>query len=285
MKLAAFTRRFDRYQNPFAYRLARTLLKRIYKKDSPTPPLETVIPYDEGLLNVSTRLLAEYDILFFNSYEKAVGDLLGSLVHPGDVCIDVGANVGAITLKLAFAAGPAGKIFAVEPHPDMVERLRANVELNGLSNVTIMPFALSDTPGTASLYAAESNFFHQGRSSLRSSSGLTNEITIEKITGEMLEERITSRPVRFLKIDVEGHDLIVLKELAGMIESDRPHLIFEYSKKRWLEHNSRIEEAVELLSSLRYRLYYIKHDMVFPFHTVTPESCDVFAVPKLSNET
>lgn len=282
MKLAAFTRRFDRYQNPIWYRLARALLKRLYKKDRPAPSLETVIQYDEGLLNVSTRLLAEYNILFFNSYEKAIGDLSRSLVHPGDVCIDVGANIGAITLKLAFAAGPAGKIFAVEPHPDMLERLRANVELNGLSNVTIVPFALSDAPGTASLYAAESDFFHQGRSSLKSSSGLTNQIKIKKITGRMLEEKITHRPVRFLKIDVEGHDLIVLKELADMIKSDRPHLIFEYSKERWLEHNSRIEEALELLSELKYRSYYVKHDMIFPFGQVIPDSCDVLAVPKFA---
>jgi len=282
MKLASFTRRFDRYQNPLAYRLVRKLLKWVYKKDRPTSPLETVIQYDEGLINVSTRLLAEYKLLFFNRYEKAIADLIQSVVKPGDVCIDVGANIGAITLKLAFAAGPEGKVFAVEPHPHMVERLRANIELNRMNNVSIIPFALSDTPGTASLYAAESDYYHQGRSSLACSHGLTNEIAVEKITGKMLQEQIADRPVGFLKIDVEGHDLIVLKELSDIIERDRPHLVFEYSKKLWLEHNSHIEEAIELLSEFRYRPYYIKHDMIFPFGQIIPDSCDVLAVPKLT---
>jgi FkbM family methyltransferase len=280
MKLASFTRRFDRYDHPISYRLVRTLLKRIYKKDEIHSPFEAVVPYDEGLINVDTRLLAEYKLFFFNRYEKAIGDLVRSLVKPGDVCIDVGANIGAITLKLAFAAGLDGRVFAVEPHPRMVDRLRANIELNGLRNISVIPYALSERTGTACLYAAESDYFHQGRSSLESSDGLTNKISIEKITGKILEKQITKRPVKFLKIDVEGHDFIVLKELAAVIETDRPFLVFEYAKKRWLEHGCRIEEAIDLLSEFRYRLYYIKHDMIFPFAAAVPDSCDVFAVAK-----
>jgi hypothetical protein len=104
MKLASFTRRLDRYQNHFAWRLVRALLKRTYKIEWPTSPFETVIKYDEGLTNASTRLMAEDKLLFFNSYKKAFGVLIPK--------IDVGTNIGAMTLKLPFAVGPGGNALA-----------------------------------------------------------------------------------------------------------------------------------------------------------------------------
>jgi FkbM family methyltransferase len=87
----------------------------------------------------------------------------------------------------------------------MVERLLANIEFNRL-NVTIMPVALSNARDTASLYAGESDSFHQGRSSLKSSDGLTREISIKKTSGKVLQEQISDRPVSFFKIDIEGHE-------------------------------------------------------------------------------
>jgi FkbM family methyltransferase len=193
----------------------------------------------------------------------------------------IGANVGGITLVMSFATGRKGKVIAIEPHPLMVERIRANVELNRLDNVSVMPVALSDTAGSAVLYAAEEGYFHQGRSGLKPSKGITREITIEKITGKMLQDEIGNQLCKFIKIDVEGHDFIVLKELEYIIKKHRPHLILEYNRNSWKDHHCDIQQAVDLIYSYDYRIYFIKHNLVFPFETKVPDSCDLFCSPKI----
>lgn len=280
MKLARFTRKFSRYENPFAYRLIRKTLKIVYPIKQPHSSFRTVIDYDEGLINVDTSLLAEHKILFFNNCEATIARLAKHIVKPGDLCLDIGANIGAITLVMAFATGGEGKVIAIEPHPVMVDRLRANIELNRLDNVSIVAAALSDTAGKAVLYAAEEHHFNQGLSSLKPSPGVNREIPIEKITGRMLQERIGDQLCRFIKIDVEGHDFIVLRQLADIIAKHRPHVVFEYHHKLWLDNHCKVQQAVEFLRDLEYRIYFIKHDIVFPFESEIPDSCDFFCLPK-----
>jgi FkbM family methyltransferase len=258
------------------------MLKVIYPIKQRHSSLQTVIDYDRGLIHVDTSLLGEYKIFFFSHWEAALTNLIKHIVKPGDLCLDIGANVGAITLVMSFATGRNGKVIAVEPHPGMVERLRANIDLNRLNNVSVMPVAISDTAGKATLYAAEEDYFHQGRSALKSSPGIHREISIEKITGEMLQDEIGSQLCTFIKIDVEGHDLIVLNELEYIIDKDRPHLIFEYHRDRWKDHHCDIQQAIEFISHYDYRIYFVKHDIIFPFEKVAPDSCDFFCTPKIN---
>ena len=281
VKLAGFTRKFSRYENPFAYRLIRKMLKMVYPIKQPHSSLRTVIEYDEGLINVDTSLIDEYEILFFYNYEVTITRLIKHIVKPGDLCLDIGANVGAITLVMAFATGGDGRVIAIEPQPSIVDRLKANIELNRLDNVSIIAAALSDTAGKAVLYAAEEHHSNQGLSSLKPSLDVTREILIEKITGKMLQQQIGDQLCSFIKIDVEGHDFIVLSGLAGIIAKHRPHVIFEYHRNRWLDHHCKIEQAIEFLRGFEYRIYFIKHDLVFPFESEIPDSCDFFCSPKM----
>jgi len=282
MKLARFTRKFSRYENPFAYRFIRKMLKLVYPIKQQHSSLRTVIDYDRGLINVDTSLLGEYKIFFFSHWEAALTNLIKYIVKPGDLCLDIGANVGAITLVMSFATGRKGKVIAIEPHPGMVKRLRANIDLNRLNNVSVMPVAISDTAGRTTLYAAEEDYFHQGRSSLKPSQSIDREISVEKITGAMLQDEIGNQLCTFIKIDVEGHDFIVLNELEYIIDKHRPHLIFEYHRDRWKDHHCDIQQAVELVSRYDYRIYFVKHDIVFPFEKAAPDSCDFFCSPKIN---
>lgn len=280
VKLARFTRKFPRYENPFAFRLIRKMLKTVYPIKKPHSSLRSVIDYDRGFINVDTSLLAEYKILFFGHYEPAITSLIKNVVKSGDLCLDIGANIGAITLVMSFATGRKGKVIAIEPHPLMIERLRANVELNRLDNVSIMPVAVSDTAGVTVLFTAEEDYFHQGLSSLKPSHGINREVSVEKVTGKMLQDEIGNRLCKFVKIDVEGHDFIVLKELEYIIDMHRPYIVFEYHRDRWKDHHCEIQQAVEFINKYDYRIYFIKHGLVFPFERKVPDSCDLFCSPK-----
>lgn len=278
LKLAYFTRRFSRYGNPVQYRLARWLLKKVYPRDGHAP-LRVVAPYSHGLININTLSMHEYEILFFHHLEPAISDLVERIVRPGDCCLDIGANIGGISLVMAHATGPAGKVFAVEPHPRMAKRLRANLDLNRMQQCEVIEAAVSDHEGKATLFCAPEDDFHQGWSSLKPSEKIPEEVQVNLIRGEGIGEKVGSLPLAFLKVDVEGHDYIVLKELAGIISRHRPHVVVEYGRKMWADHGSRVEDALQLFAGLDYETYYIKHDIIFPHAGTLPDSCDLFFVP------
>ena len=88
----------------------------------------------------------EWQLWAFGSFEKHFAELFSYLVTPGDRCIDVGANVGVHTVRLARLVGQDGKVIAFEPDPDLVQRTHRNIALNGLANVRIISAAASDRP-------------------------------------------------------------------------------------------------------------------------------------------
>src|SRR5262249_24992267 len=77
--------------------------------------------------------------LLSGTYDKDLERVFARFVRPGHCCIDVGANVGAVTLHLAKLAGPQGRVVAVEPGPPYFERLARNLELNPTIRERVAP--------------------------------------------------------------------------------------------------------------------------------------------------
>src|SRR5258708_11709675 len=77
-------------------------------------------------------------------------ELLVKCLRPGAVFYDVGANAGFYAIIGARAVGPAGQVYAFEPMPKLVERIRENVALNSQTNVTVIEAAVSAQDGVTS---------------------------------------------------------------------------------------------------------------------------------------
>src|SRR5947207_4362897 len=95
--------------------------------------------YHAGREHVSSSLY------WFGDFDPWVDRTLRRLARPGEVALDIGANIGATSLVLARAVGPRGRVVAFEPHPANVVLLRANLSANTLSMVDVHELALSDT--------------------------------------------------------------------------------------------------------------------------------------------
>ncbi len=76
--------------------------------------------------------------------------------------------------------------------------------------------------------------------------------------------------------------MIVLKEFEELFRRHRPHIVFEYSRKRWKEHGCRLSQALKLLEGLDYSLYCLEHEVLIPARDPYPEGCDFVCVPKLN---
>jgi Met-10+ like-protein len=89
----------------------------------------------------------EWQLWAFGGYRKHVAELFGHLVRPGHWCVDVGANIGVHTVRLARLVADGGEVIAIEPDPDVVTRINRNIGLNGLTNVRVIGAAAGQRAG------------------------------------------------------------------------------------------------------------------------------------------
>ena len=147
------------------------------------------------------------------TYEREVLRLLPDLVEPGDVVVDVGANVGIHTARLAHLVGPAGRVVAVEPSPRCLDDLHRVVDhLDDPHNVSVVQAALGATEGTVTLTGWD-NPDHRGlgtavpghRAGLEENwyDGRPVEVPLRRLA-DVVAEHAGDREVGLLKVDVEG---------------------------------------------------------------------------------
>jgi FkbM family methyltransferase len=202
----------------------------------------------------------EWQLWAFGTYESHFADLFQHLVRPGERCIDVGANIGIHTVRLAKLVGPAGEVIAFEADGDLARRARDNVTLNGLTNVRIIQAAASDRAGgNVLLYRPEESDANKGRASLLPHSYLTGS-TVSVRTSSI--DEVNERALALIKIDVEGYEAAVVSGAASTISMYRPSIVFEHSPNlmrgqshspfEWLQDNSyilfRIDRRRHLIS-------------------------------------
>lgn len=161
------------------------------------------------------------------TYEPATLALFDAVLRPGDTMVDVGANLGLMTIHAATRVGPDGRVIAIEPHPVYHRRLLDNLALNALANVDAVRIAAGDAVGEATLYDVPEVSI--GRSSLivpdvpHQAAGT---VAVEPLDAILARRR--AGPVRLLKLDVEGFELRVLRGAAALLAA-QPIICMEVS--------------------------------------------------------
>jgi len=151
-------------------------------------------------------------VLHFGIWEPEVSRVIETLLAPGDVFVDVGANVGYDTLLGSWRVGPAGKVVAIEATPHTFALLQRNLAQNdGTGNVRTVQLAVSDKSGALDLYqlsdhniGATSTLPHRGGRHVAT-------VTAAPLT-EILQADELSR-VRLVKIDVEGGEAAIFCDI------------------------------------------------------------------------
>jgi FkbM family methyltransferase len=154
------------------------------------------------------------------SYEAAVDSALLGALRSGDVIWDVGANVGLYTAKMAALTGPAGRVFAFEPSPTNLERLRTVADAH--ANVSVMACGLSSRSGTLQLVQGDDDLGATSR--LAGADGAQTEgavFTVDLRTGDEVIRSGNSAIPNVVKIDVEGHELRVLEGMRETLRERR----------------------------------------------------------------
>jgi FkbM family methyltransferase len=170
----------------------------------------------------------------YGQYSESEVNVLRAFIRPGDTVLDVGANIGDLTLPMSRFVGDNGKVYAVESHADTYHVLCANLALNGIRNVKALNCFIADS-------AQVDTAGPWGKFGYVSEVWGASMVAIDALGIETCS---------FIKIDVDGKELEVLRSAHGLLEKSRPVLYFE--------NDDRASSAALLdhAMSQRYDLYW-----------------------------
>ena len=181
----------------------------------------------EGYLRAVSRMFFVFQRLGIGRFAPATEYVyhLPQLVRKGDVCMDLGANLGYYTRTLSRLAGPAGCVHAVEPVAPVRKVLSRNLRRCG--NVEIYPFALGTENKPVRMgndSARTSGYMGTGQNFVNDTGGKTDvEFTAEMRRGSELFAHLPR--LDFVKCDIEGYELIVMREMRPLLERFRPTVL------------------------------------------------------------
>lgn len=200
---------------------------------------------------------AQREIFYFGTYERKESALLRSMLRPGDVFWDIGANIGYYTLMSAACVGPEGRVVAFEPFPPAWERLQGNVLLNAFGQIRCVNAAVSSVVGTASLFYEQNVAY--GGASLAAEGGDASSVPCHTITLDRFLSERTERPPTVVKADVEGSEKAVLVGAVDLLSSRRPPmLLLEMKEGHFARHGTSKAEIQERLFRLGFVAYQLK---------------------------
>ena len=163
-------------------------------------------------------------VYFFGVWEPSVTALYRAALRPGDVVIDIGANVGLHTLLAAHLVGPSGRVHAIEASPWICARLRRNLAANGANQVVVHNMAATAEPGPVQVYLHDPS--NLGGTTILASEALLHGAAPEAmVDGRPLGDIVPMADIeaaRLIKIDVEGAEWLVAQGMAGLLPRLRP---------------------------------------------------------------
>ena len=178
----------------------------------------------EYIVNINMKSDIERRMLS-RTYEPESISIINLFVKPGQVCFDIGANVGPITLALAQAVGSGGRVESFEPSPLFFDRLCRNLALNPSLSGRVFPhqFGFSDEPSELLWQEAPRD---PGNGTIHWADPTRPGIGVPVTTLDAFVVEQGYDSLHFLKIDVEGMERRVLTGGLETIRRFRPVIFF-----------------------------------------------------------
>jgi len=195
-------------------------------------------------------------------FDLAVSEVLFRLIRPADFVIDVGANLGYMTLLGAVASGPDGCVLAFEPNPHVAAWLKRNVEharrQYEIAAVELHDGALGAEAGSATLVLPDPASANDGLAHIAAEHNASTVERMVQVAVAKLDDVIGGQRAGMMKIDVEGHEAQVLEGAARSLHAHRiRHVVFE-------DHEGTGSRAMALLRAAGYEIFSIGWSMRGP---------------------
>lgn len=191
-------------------------------------------------------------MLYYFPYCRELQALLEDVIRPGDICLDLGANVGLLTACMANRAGEDGRVISVEPNPPVAVQLKSMAGYFFPKCVMVASVGISANDGFGVLYLPEGRF--------------SESIEVKQVFegGEHLELLSVDTLVQlylqgslpdFIKLDIEGNEAYLLESMQGLFANGcRPVLLIEFHPEKCDHRGVKAIEIVQQLIKLGYQV-------------------------------
>lgn len=193
-------------------------------------------------------------------YEQDEIGFVRHVLKSGDSAIDVGAHVGFFAIQMAALVGAAGRVYAFEPLDANADLLERSIAENAFTDrLMLRRAAVGAAPGSATLTFAAETLNSGGAYVLRGGTEPLTGNQKKEVPLVALDALDMRRPVRFIKMDVEGAEPQVIRGAARLLTEDRPLILSELHPIQ-LQRASGITagEFLAQLGALGYRAHTIK---------------------------
>ena len=198
-----------------------------------------------------------------------IRSLVGAIA-PGEAAVDVGANKGSFLPWLSRSVGGDGRVFAFEPQPELATYLARVCRAAGLTNIEVEAAGVSDRAGTRVLRIPGVAGPSPGASleSSVASRSPGRDVTVPVV---VLDERLRDerRRIAAIKIDVEGHELSVLRGASGTLDRHAPLVVVEAEERHAGADN--LAAVLAFLTERDYEGGFVRRGRLEPLAAFDPK--------------
>ena len=198
-------------------------------------------------------------------------DVYSSFTSWGSIAVDVGANLGIHSLMLSHCVGAGGSVISFEPISYIYERLRANVDLNRLTNVIACRKGVGNERSVTYM-KTDPEDFNVGRAHVSAQGNYP--IALTTLDHELKD---VASKVSLIKIDTEGYELQAIKGARGILEEHRPVLVCEFNPNSYSFDDLRTSIPRDFLYFRMPGNYY---EGLTPVKDELRAVCDLLIVPQ-----
>ena len=202
------------------------------------------------------RLGVDYQDIYF----------LKNLLRPGDYCVDIGAHLGYFAMEMSRLAGKNGQVHAIEPMSKFYDTLRGIADKQNVKNITLYPFAMGGDSDYVEMGIPRVNNVKKfAYARVKQSSTFMEFVESEQVKNVYGDQLFQDLPrVDFIKCDVEGLEMAVIRSFQGIIQKYHPIILCELGDP--LERKN----LLDLLGPQTYHLYYLENKKLKPLATDSP---------------
>lgn len=238
----------------------------LYRNTLPSAFNATVIVIKE--LEHGLRLyidLSDEDIgvnIALGCYEKAETSFISQWVKANQTVLDIGANIGYFTILLAHLVGDKGHVYVFEPlKRNMSLLLQSIAENNFADRATIVQGAVGNYEGMVELISPRTTHNWGGPYLRTNATFIPDGYIAESVRIIPLDHYSMLRPINFIKIDIEGAELLALMGAKMILQEDRPLILAEVNPVQLQKVSGcTANEFIMFLQSLQYRCYLLGED-------------------------
>jgi FkbM family methyltransferase len=225
------------------------------------------LPWHDGIKILAyPRVMTCRSLFVTGYYEPNEFYLLKTILKPGMVFIDLGANIGLYTLFASKLVDNDGTVIAIEPSERDMERLRANVELNNGRSIKLRQTAISNSSGERELLIAEEEHSGQNTFGAFAYADVQNQGKVNVNTqtlDEVVRQEALNR-VDVIKMDVEGHEFFALQGANETLRNFHPILLVEISETALMNQGCTSSQILTFLDRMGYRIYIFSKQTGLP---------------------